>query len=65
VGPGNKRALVTGAAAGLGRALAVGLAKRGVAVAVADLNANGLEKTKKLLGAHQAESLSLRAGSLA
>ena len=59
MGSGNKRALVTGAAAGLGRALAVGLAKRGVAVALADLDANGLEKTKELLAAHQAESLSL------
>jgi NAD(P)-dependent dehydrogenase (short-subunit alcohol dehydrogenase family) len=55
----KKRALVTGAGAGLGRALAVGLAKRGVAVAIADIDGIGLEKTKELLAAHDAETLSL------
>jgi 3-oxoacyl-[acyl-carrier protein] reductase len=46
-----KRALVTGAAAGLGRVLAVELAKRGVSVAMADIDAKGMAETEKLISA--------------
>lgn len=43
-------AVVTGAASGIGRALAVDLAKRGAQVALADVNSAGLEETRALLG---------------
>jgi NAD(P)-dependent dehydrogenase (short-subunit alcohol dehydrogenase family) len=41
----EKRALVTGAGAGLGRVVAVELGKRGFSVAIADIDAKGLETT--------------------
>ena len=43
-------AVVTGAASGIGRALAVDLARLGAELALADLNSAGLEKTQALLG---------------
>src|SRR5438445_10600487 len=43
-------AVVTGAASGIGRALAVDLAKMGAQLALADVNAVGLEETRALLG---------------
>ena len=43
------RALVTGAAGGLGREVAVQLAARGCAVAIADINAAGLAETADLV----------------
>jgi len=43
-------AVVTGAASGIGRALAVDLARRGAQLALADVNAAGLEETRALLG---------------
>jgi NAD(P)-dependent dehydrogenase (short-subunit alcohol dehydrogenase family) len=46
----GKRALVTGAGAGLGRVLAVELARRGLSVALADLDAAGLDRTASLVG---------------
>jgi len=42
---GAKRAVVTGAASGIGRAIAQNLAARGVAVVVSDVNAAGLAET--------------------
>lgn len=41
---------VTGAGSGIGRALALGLAKRGVKLALADKDAAGLAETGRLLG---------------
>jgi len=45
----GKRALVTGAGAGLGRVLAVEFARRGLSVALADLDAAGLDRTSQLM----------------
>jgi NAD(P)-dependent dehydrogenase (short-subunit alcohol dehydrogenase family) len=44
------RALVTGAASGIGRATAVLLAERGAAVACLDVNAAGLDETAAMIG---------------
>ncbi|WP_328598853.1 SDR family NAD(P)-dependent oxidoreductase, partial [Sandarakinorhabdus oryzae] len=38
----GQRVLITGAASGIGRALAVALAARGALVAAADINADGV-----------------------
>src|SRR5690348_4883006 len=43
-------AVVTGAARGIGRAMALGLARAGCAVAAADLNEAGAEETARLAG---------------
>lgn len=45
----NKVVLVTGAAGGLGRALALGFAREGARLILADLKAEGLAGTKKLI----------------
>jgi NAD(P)-dependent dehydrogenase (short-subunit alcohol dehydrogenase family) len=42
--------VITGAASGIGRALAADLAKMGAQLALADVNAAGLEETRALLG---------------
>ncbi len=46
------RALVTGAASGIGRSTAVLLAERGAAVACLDVNAAGLDETAAAIGEH-------------
>ncbi len=46
----GKVAVVTGAASGIGQAIARSLAKRGCNVALADLNEEGLELTARLIG---------------
>ena len=46
-----RTAIVTGAASGLGRALAVRLARDGWTIALADINAAGCEETKRLVEA--------------
>lgn len=46
----NKTAAVTGAASGIGRMLAVNLANEGCNLALADINAAGLQETAKLVG---------------
>jgi NAD(P)-dependent dehydrogenase (short-subunit alcohol dehydrogenase family) len=47
----GKVAAVTGAGSGIGRALAIGLAQRGVRVAIADVNKAALDETAALLQA--------------
>lgn len=47
----NKLCVVTGAGSGIGRAAALNLAKQGAALALSDINATGLEETKRLIGA--------------
>lgn len=42
--------VITGAASGIGRALAVQLAARGASLALADMNREGLEETRALIG---------------
>jgi short-subunit dehydrogenase len=45
----NRVAVITGGASGIGRSLALNLAKRGVTVALADKNMEGLEETRKMV----------------
>ena len=47
----GKLCVVTGAGSGIGRALAVDLARRGAALALSDVNEQGLEETRRLIGA--------------
>src|SRR5262245_21578240 len=49
------RALVTGAAGGLGREVAIQLAARGCAVGIADINAAGTAETARLARDHGVE----------
>src|SRR5215472_3411967 len=49
-------AVVTGAGSGIGRALAVNLAAQGARLALADVNAAGLEETRGLLGVAEANT---------
>src|SRR5688572_3838876 len=55
-----KTALVTGGATGLGREVAVKLAQRGVAVALADMSEAGLCGTAEQIAAHSGACLSLQ-----
>lgn len=48
----NKTAVVTGAASGIGRMLAVNLAKEGCNLAIADINAEGLRETASMITGH-------------
>ncbi len=50
-----KVAVVTGAASGIGRALALGLARRGARLALADIDPTGLAETARRAGALGAE----------
>jgi NAD(P)-dependent dehydrogenase (short-subunit alcohol dehydrogenase family) len=52
-------AVVTGAASGIGRALAVDLAGRGAKLALADVDAAGLEETRRMLGSAQAKTYTI------
>jgi short-subunit dehydrogenase len=45
----NKVAVITGAASGIGRALAINLSKRGANVVLADKNMKGLAETQKMI----------------
>ncbi|MFY8031969.1 MAG: SDR family NAD(P)-dependent oxidoreductase, partial [Devosia sp.] len=53
----RKRALVTGAAGGLGREIAIQLAARGCAVGIADINVAGTAETARLVAAAGGEPL--------
>ncbi len=46
----DKVAVITGAASGIGRALAINLADEGCHVAIADINRDGLKETAALIG---------------
>ena len=46
----DKTAVITGAASGIGRALAVLLAREGMRLALADVDETGLAETRKLTG---------------
>lgn len=59
LGLANKTALVQGGGGGLGRAIAVTLAREGVNVAIADINEEALQHTAKAIEAVGGESLSL------
>lgn len=56
----NKTALIQGAGGGLGRAIAVTLAREGANVALADINEEALQKTAKAVEAVGGQSLSLK-----
>lgn len=47
----GKTAVVTGASSGIGRALAIGLAKAGCRLALADVDGEGLRETERLIAA--------------
>jgi NAD(P)-dependent dehydrogenase (short-subunit alcohol dehydrogenase family) len=49
-------AVVTGAGSGIGRALAIQLASWGAELALADVNVEGLDQTRKLLGSARAQA---------
>ena len=46
----DKVCVVTGAASGIGRAIAIRLARAGAAVAISDINDDGLQETRALMG---------------
>jgi short-subunit dehydrogenase len=46
----GKLCVVTGAASGIGRAVAIALARRGAALALSDVNEDGLAETRTLIG---------------
>jgi 3-oxoacyl-[acyl-carrier protein] reductase len=59
LGIGNKTALVTGAGGGLGRAIAIALAREGVKVVLADINAAALDAAAKVVRETGSEVLAL------
>jgi NAD(P)-dependent dehydrogenase (short-subunit alcohol dehydrogenase family) len=52
--------VVTGGASGLGRAIAIGLARFGARVAIGDVNVAGAEETVELIRAEGAEAVAIR-----
>jgi NAD(P)-dependent dehydrogenase (short-subunit alcohol dehydrogenase family) len=55
----EKVAVVTGAGSGIGRALAMELARRGARLALSDINEAGLEETRRLCGVAQVRTYRL------
>ncbi|HET6841873.1 MAG TPA: SDR family NAD(P)-dependent oxidoreductase [Candidatus Angelobacter sp.] len=55
-------AVITGAASGIGRALATELASAGAQLALADVSAAGLEETRRLLGSAAARTYTVDVG---
>ena len=55
----NKVALITGAASGMGRYLAINLAKEGADVVICDVDESGLKETEKLIKTYNVGSSSL------
>ena len=55
----NKVALITGAASGMGKYLAINLAKEGADVVICDVDESGLKETEKLIKAYNVGSSSL------
>ncbi len=53
----NKVIALTGAGSGIGRALALGLARRGATVAMADRDGDGLAETSRMLGNYPHSSM--------
>jgi short-subunit dehydrogenase len=51
----GRTAVVTGAASGIGRAIAISLARRGCNLALADLNENGLAETRTMIAINNAK----------
>jgi NAD(P)-dependent dehydrogenase (short-subunit alcohol dehydrogenase family) len=56
----NKVAAITGAASGMGRSLAINLAKQGCHVAISDVDEKGLAETARLAGLHGVKVTSKR-----
>lgn len=53
----GKTAVVTGAASGIGRELALGLAREGCRLALADIDLDGLKETERLVGAERGQAM--------
>src|ERR1035441_7858689 len=56
----NKTVVVTGAGRGIGRAIALKLARHGADIALFDLNANDLEETSALCAAQSVQARGYR-----
>ena len=57
----DKVVVITGAGSGIGRALAIGAARRGASLALSDWNAEGLDETLALTGASARRALTRKA----
>src|SRR5580693_8992301 len=57
----NRTAVITGSASGIGRAIAVSLARRGCSLALADVNDAGLSETARMAQLAQKDATNLTA----